>query len=85
MNNLNRWDPPPATSWPAPKPDPWTDSSPIPEWQIQPEDDVPDDDDQLPEPEVYTQNLALQRLQQNAVKQTTPLAKVGVVASFTFV
>ena len=40
------------------------------EWQIQTEDDIPDDDgDEIySEPEVYTQNLALQRLQQNAAK-----------------
>lgn len=67
-----RWDPPPATSWPAPKPDLWSDAAgaeqePIPEWQIQPEDDVPDDDDDVI-PETYTQNLALQRLQQNSAK-----------------
>ena len=36
-NNFNfRWDPPPATAWPAPKPDPWTDSAaePIPGWSF---------------------------------------------------
>ncbi len=48
------------------------------EWQIQTEDDVPDDDgdEGLLEPEVYTQNLALQRLQQNAAKRTLPVSKV---------
>ena len=67
------------TSWPAPKPDPWTTdptaAEPIPEWQIQPEDEVPDDDEPVLEP--YTQNLALQRLQQNAVKQAGPISKVA--------
>ena len=50
----------------------------ISEWQIQTEDDVPDDDgdEGLLEPEVYTQNLALQRLQQNAAKRTVPVSKV---------
>jgi len=60
---LSAWttegDPPPATSWPAPRPDPWrsADSAaaaqpewqqqqeePVPEWQIRPEEEEPPDD-----------------------------------------
>lgn len=83
------WDPPPVTQWPAPKPDQWaveatnpndpawveSQAEPIPEWQIQLEDDVPDDDDEDVGDDAYTQNLALQRLQQKQVGGDGPTDK----------
>ncbi len=60
-------DPPPATAWPEPKLDDYhgqpqmgwgMQEEPVPEWQIQPEDEEPPD-----EVEIVEENLAMARLQ----------------------
>ena len=67
-------DPPPATSWPAPKPEyqaqAWQhqqnedQDDPVPGWAIQAEDDEP------PDIEVVEENLAMARLQYKGQENT---------------
>lgn len=60
--------PPAATAWPAPKPDyqpqEWSEE-PVPEWQIEPEDEEPPDASVIIE-----ENLAMARLQSRTQENT---------------
>ena len=89
-------DPPAATAWPAPRPDPWASAAaagsreePVPEWQLQPEEEEPPDDPYLPNggsaaasgEEVYTENVALARLRKE--EATTAQGGANVLIDLT--